>query len=174
MTEWPAAQKVEILRYRANNEVGLPPLQPVSTDLKIVSQDGVTILMPRNAATQSTFIRDLLDSTSDTSSDTPITVPIDSYPLRKVINFCINYTNAPQQIQLQATFLQENKQNLFQMLRTANFLEIDHLIDLIGTHIADEIQGKTSKEIRTRFNLNNDFDQQQQKEIDEYDKWCLT
>ena len=171
MKEWPAAQKLKILRYWASNELGSPALQPVSTDLKIVSQDGVTILMPRNAATQSTFIRDLLDNTSNI---TPITVPIDSDPLRKVINFCINYTNAPQQIQLQTTFLQENKQNLFQMLRVANFLEIDHLIDLISIHIADEIQGKTSKEIRTRFNLNNDFDQQQQKEIDEYDKWCLT
>ena len=153
MTEWPAAQKLKILRYRANNELGLPPLQPVSTDLKIVSQDGVTILMPLNAATQSTFIRDLLDSTSDTSSDTPITVPIDSDPLRKVINFCINYTNAPQQVQLQATFLQENKQNLFQMLRTANFLEIDHLIDLIGPVMVDWYCQRPRLELGNRLRL---------------------
>ena len=71
MKEWPAAQKLKILRYRANNELDLPPLQPVSTDLKIVSEDGVTILMPRNAARQSTFIRDLLD---DTLNNTSITV----------------------------------------------------------------------------------------------------
>lgn len=38
--------------------------------------------------------------------------------------------------------------------------------------VADEIKGKTPEEIRTRFNIKNDFTPEEEEEVKRENAWC--
>ncbi|KAL9264038.1 SKP1-like protein, partial [Drosera capensis] len=55
----------------------------------------------------------------------------------------------------------------------ANYLNIKGLLDLTCQTVADMIKGKTPEEIRTMFNIKNDFTPEEEEEIRRENQWAF-
>ena len=59
------------------------------------------------------------------------------------------------------------------MLQAANYLNIKNLLDLTCQTVADMIKGKTPEEIRTTFNIKNDFSPEEEEEVRRENQWAF-
>eukprot|EP00054_Salpingoeca_dolichothecata_P009662 m.54416 g.54416 ORF g.54416 m.54416 type:complete len:71 (+) comp18514_c0_seq1:64-276(+) len=57
------------------------------------------------------------------------------------------------------------------VLQAANFLDIKPLIDMTCKHIADQIRGKSAEQIRTHFNMNNEFSPEEEEQVRRENEW---
>ncbi|KAH0919251.1 hypothetical protein HID58_026911 [Brassica napus] len=57
--------------------------------------------------------------------------------------------------------------------RAANYLNIKNLLDLTCQTVADMIKGKTPEEIRTTFNIKNDFSPEEEEEVRRENQWAF-
>ncbi|CAH2067499.1 unnamed protein product, partial [Thlaspi arvense] len=55
----------------------------------------------------------------------------------------------------------------------ANYLNIKNLLDLTCQTVADMIKGKTPEEIRTTFNIKNDFTPEEEEEVRRENQWAF-
>jgi len=62
-------------------------------------------------------------------------------------------------------FLQVEQGDLFEIMMAAHYLEIDGLIDVCAKKIAGMMKGKSPEELRTMFNIENDFTPQEERQI---------
>ncbi|KAL4308873.1 hypothetical protein GQ457_01G000500 [Hibiscus cannabinus] len=58
-------------------------------------------------------------------------------------------------------------------LQAANFLNIKDLLDLTCQKVADMIKGKSPEEIRTTFNIKNDFTPEEYEEVTKENAWAF-
>lgn len=58
-------------------------------------------------------------------------------------------------------------------LQAANYLNIKALLDLTCQTVADMIKGKTPEEIRTTFNIKNDFTPEEEEEVRRENQWAF-
>jgi S-phase kinase-associated protein 1 len=58
-------------------------------------------------------------------------------------------------------------------LQAANYLDIKELLDLTCQTVADMIKGKSPEEIRTTFNIKNDFTKEEEEEIRRENQWAF-
>jgi S-phase kinase-associated protein 1 len=65
-----------------------------------------------------------------------------------------------------------NIDQLFEIIKASNFLEIDSLLNLTCAKVASDLKGKTVEEIRETFGIENDFTQEEEEEIRNENKWC--
>ena len=63
--------------------------------------------------------------------------------------------------------------NWFWNLQAANYLNIKNLLDLTCQTVADMIKGKTPEEIRTTFNIKNDFTAEEEEEVRRENQWAF-
>ncbi|KAK6041156.1 Skp1 family, dimerization domain protein [Cooperia oncophora] len=61
---------------------------------------------------------------------------------------------------------------LFEIIMAANYLDIPKLLDDGCKKIAHMMKGKTPEEIRTMFNITNDFSPEEEEEIRRENAWC--
>tara|TARA_R110002050_G_scaffold205573_1_gene341331 strand:+ start:4960 stop:5154 length:195 start_codon:yes stop_codon:yes gene_type:complete len=61
---------------------------------------------------------------------------------------------------------------LFELIITANFLDIKPLLDLTCKTVANMIKGKTTEEIRKQFNIKNDFTPEEEEQVRKENAWC--
>ena len=61
---------------------------------------------------------------------------------------------------------------LIDVVMAANFLNIKDLLDLTCACIASMIKGKTPEQIRSLFNIENDFTAEEEAKIREENRWC--
>ena len=61
---------------------------------------------------------------------------------------------------------------LIDVIMAANFLNIKDLLDLTCATVASMIKGKTPEQIRTLFNIENDFTPEEEEKIREENRWC--
>eukprot|EP01051_Picozoa_sp_SAG22_P005161 SAG22_NODE_299_length_12768_cov_11.369426_5_plen_866_part_00 len=71
-----------------------------------------------------------------------------------------------------ARFVDVEQGTLFKMILVANQLHADALNDLLCKAVADMIKGKTPEEIRTHFNIRNDFTPEEEEEVRRENAWC--
>lgn len=69
-------------------------------------------------------------------------------------------------------FLEMEDEILFALIVGANYLDAKQLLDCTCKAVADEIKGKTPEEIRTRFNIVNDFTPEEEEEVKRENAWC--
>lgn len=62
---------------------------------------------------------------------------------------------------------------LFPLVVAANFLNCKPLLNVLCSEIANQIRGKTPQQLREHFNIKNDFTPEEQKQIEEDDRWLL-
>ncbi|KAJ8084984.1 hypothetical protein PM082_003761 [Marasmius tenuissimus] len=126
----------------------------------LVSSDGKEFTVERDVAEHLTLINGpQLEETNE-----PIPLPgVPSAGLEKVLEYCEHHRGET---------LEENKhsewdrhfvggvdqETLFLIIQVANYLEIQPLVHLGSSAVADLIKGKTLEQIRTMFNIANDHE----------------
>lgn len=72
-----------------------------------------------------------------------------------------------------ADFVKVDQATLFDLILAANYLNIKTLLDLTCQTVADMIKGKTPEEIRTLFNIKNDFTPEEEEEVRRENQWAF-
>ena len=99
--------------------------------------------------------------------------------LTKVIEYCTYHHRAEEKEAPEdetrvwdRNFVKVDDEALFSLILAANYLNLKPLLDLVCKAVADEIKGKTPDEIRTRFNIRNDFTPEEEAEVQKQNAWC--
>lgn len=107
--------------------------------------------------------------------------------LQKVIEFCEHHAQEPMTEiekplksqnmadvvqQWYADYVNVEQVLLFELILAANYMDIKPLLDLTCATVASMIKGKTPEEIRTTFNISNDFSPEEEAQVREENKWC--
>lgn len=69
-------------------------------------------------------------------------------------------------------FISVDNATLFELILAANYLAVKDLLDLGCDRLASLIYGKTTEQIRTEFNIKNDFTEEEEKKLREENAWC--
>ncbi|KAM3194022.1 hypothetical protein ACQJBY_070587 [Aegilops geniculata] len=72
-----------------------------------------------------------------------------------------------------AEFVKVDQATLFDLILAANYLNIKGLLDLTCQTVADMIKDKTPEEIRTIFNIKNDFTPEEEAEVRRENQWAF-
>jgi S-phase kinase-associated protein 1 len=105
--------------------------------------------------------------------------------LRKVLEWCEYHAKDPQSyddedgrkktIEIDdwdQKYLNLEQDMLFEIILAANYLDIKPLLDVACKTIADMIKGKSPEEIRSKFNIQNDFTQEEEDQIRKENEWA--
>lgn len=67
---------------------------------------------------------------------------------------------------------EKQHQVLIDVIMAANFLNVKDLLDLTCATVASMIKGKTTEQMRTLFNIRNDFSPEEEQKLREENSWC--
>ena len=151
----------------------------------LVTSEGEEVEVDKEIAIKSVLIKSMID---DSSADESIPLPnVKKAILDKVIEFC-NYLrdNPPPEIEKPlktanmseivapwyVKFVDLEKEVLFETILAANFLDIKPLLELSCAKVASLIKGKSIPEIRSYFDIENDFTPEEEQQIMEENKWA--
>ena len=97
--------------------------------------------------------------------------------LEKVINFCefnaLEGKKDDENNEFNAEFVQVDQQTLYELILAANYLNIKALLDLCYQTDANMIKGKTTHQIRTTFNVKNDFTEKEEEDVRKENQWAF-
>lgn len=68
---------------------------------------------------------------------------------------------------------QYSQSQLFEIILAANYLDIQGLLDATCRQVAEMIKGKSPEEIRTLFNIQNDFTPEEEEQVRRENEWCM-
>ncbi|KAJ1652193.1 hypothetical protein GGF42_003173 [Coemansia sp. RSA 2424] len=165
--------------------------------INLMTAEGAVIGVERDIIEQSGTIRNILSDVG--STDKPIPIPNVSGPiLTKIIDYCRHHRNDPtrrharesnaleesdssdaaiqraieQMDEFDHQFCRVDQGTLFDIILAANFLDIQPLLDLAGYTVANMMKGKSVEEIRSTFNIKNDFTAEEEEEVLKENAWC--
>lgn len=143
--------------------------------LKLVSNDGVEFIISEAIALQSQTILPIIE---DGGTDTGVTIPnVSAKVLSKVLDYCKVHAEPSTNEDLNAWDAEYMKKIdinfLFDLLLAANYLEIKELLDLACQTVADMIKDKSVEDVRTIFNIENDFAPEEEEELREENRWAF-
>jgi S-phase kinase-associated protein 1 len=164
--------------------------------LKLQTTDSETVEVREDVMKLSGTIKKMLEDEITVGDIIPIP-NVSSTVLKKIIEYCTQRLNHPKvsvsddtndkksEAKVTSTaprreeptdwekqFCKVDQGTLFEMMIGANFLEIEPLVDLIAQTIANMIKGKKPSEIRTLFNIKNDFTPEEEEQIRKENEWC--
>uniref|UniRef100_A0A1J3CQQ0 SKP1-like protein n=1 Tax=Noccaea caerulescens TaxID=107243 RepID=A0A1J3CQQ0_NOCCA len=159
----------------------------MSTTKKIVlkSSDGESFEVDEAVALESQTIAHMVE---DDCVDNGVPLPnVTSKILSKVIEYCKKHVEAAasktesadagtsdEDLKAwDADFMKIDQATLFELILAANYLNIKNLLDLTCQTVADMIKGKTPEEIRTTFNIKNDFTPEEEEEVRRENQWAF-
>ncbi|XP_010416502.1 PREDICTED: SKP1-like protein 1A [Camelina sativa] len=161
----------------------------MSTTKKIVlkSSDGESFEVDELVALESQTIAHMVE---DDCVDNGVPLPnVTSKILAKVIEYCKKHvevtasktdavdgaaSSADEELKTwDAEFMKIDQATLFELILAANYLNIKNLLDLTCQTVADMIKGKTPEEIRTTFNIKNDFTPEEEEEVRRENQWAF-
>ncbi|KAJ2827135.1 hypothetical protein GGI24_002725, partial [Coemansia furcata] len=150
------------------------------------SSDKVDFKVDHDVAIQSVLIKNLLEDIGE--SDEPIPLPnVTAVVLTKVIEYCEAHKGDPAPIQddldeipkrsddilpWDETFMKVGNELLFELLLAANYMDIKPLLELGCKTVANMIRNKTAEEIRTMFNIVDDFTPEEREQIKKENEWA--
>ncbi|KAF9992739.1 suppressor of kinetochore protein mutant [Entomortierella chlamydospora] len=154
--------------------------------ITLISLNNDEFKVDKEVAERSILIKNMLEDIGET--DAPIPLPNVSSPvLSKVIEYCEYHRNDPIQTQdspddprkrsndieeWDMKFMQVDQEMLFEVILAANYLDIKPLLDVGCKTVANIIKGKTPEEIRTAFNIVNDFTPEEEAQIKKENEWA--
>lgn len=139
--------------------------------VKLASSDGQEFTVKLSVANMSITLKNMLEDIPESESAVPLP-NVTGKILEKVIVFCQYHIDHPsaesekkderaridEPIQpWDQTFCKVEISVLFELILAANYLDIKSLLDVTCKTVANMIKGKTPEEIRTAFNIKNDF-----------------
>ncbi|AAF26761.1 SKP1-like protein 1A [Arabidopsis thaliana] len=150
------------------------------------SSDGESFEVEEAVALESQTIAHMVE---DDCVDNGVPLPnVTSKILAKVIEYCKRHVEAAaskaEAVEGAATsdddlkawdadFMKIDQATLFELILAANYLNIKNLLDLTCQTVADMIKGKTPEEIRTTFNIKNDFTPEEEEEVRRENQWAF-
>ncbi|XP_059623326.1 SKP1-like protein 1A [Cornus florida] len=154
----------------------------MSTSKPIVlrSSDGETFEVEEAVALESQTLKHMIE---DDCADSIIPLPnVTGNILSKIIEYCKKHVETPKSKDntsndaiknFDTNFVEVDQAMLFNLILAANYLNIKSLLDLICQKVADMIKGKTPEEIRSTFNIKNDFTPEEEEEIHKKNAWAF-
>jgi S-phase kinase-associated protein 1 len=154
----------------------------MSKPLILTSSDGIKVSIDEKSASRSTLVKGLLQ---DYQEEKDIPMPeVRGDVLKKVVEYLIHYKDSePREIPkpLPSANLVENTDEwdanfinsidldtTFDLINTANYMDIKPLLDLSCAKVASVMKNKTAEEIRNMFNIECDLTEEELKEYEEY------
>mmetsp|Transcript_85171 Transcript_85171/g.127637 ORF Transcript_85171/g.127637 Transcript_85171/m.127637 type:complete len:172 (+) Transcript_85171:87-602(+) len=163
-----------------------------SSTVNLISKEGDSFPVPVAVANMSELVKSMMDEDAedddDANSPTEIPLPnVKAQVLRKVIEFCEHHLTEPM-TEIEKPLKSQNMGDvvqswysdfvnleqvlLFELILAANYMDIKPLLDLTCATVASMIKGKTPDEIRSTFNITNDFSPEEEAQVREENKWC--
>lgn len=156
--------------------------------IKLRSADGELVETTMDVAKLSGTLKDLMEigmADEDSVEETPMP-NVKGSILRKVLEWAEHHMNdtppneednknekkADDIPQWDADFFSINDGTLFDVILAANYLNMKGLLDVAAKTLASMMKGKTSEEIRAKFNIVNDFTDAEKEEIRKEMDWC--
>ena len=144
--------------------------------VKLLSNDNQAFDVPKELISHWTVVNNMLEDLADIDSDTPIPLPkVDGSTLKRAIAYTEEYHKVTktdeneneEQAKPSATARETNPKldewelkhvnipdnELFELIKGANYLEFQAMLNATCKKVANEIKGKTPEEIRNRFKL---------------------
>jgi len=154
----------------------------MSKTLTLISSDAVKIQIDSKAAERSNLLKGLIQ---DYSEDSEIPMhEVKGDVLKKVVEYLNHWSNGePKEIprplpsnnlkeatdEWDAEFIESiDIDTVFDIINTANYMDIKPLLDLSCAKVASIMKGKTAEEIRQIFNIECDLTEEELKEYEEY------
>ena len=157
-----------------------------STEVKFRCGDGEVVNVPVNLAHEK-FGDHFCELIKNAKDGEEVSVPrINKRCLEKVIEWCTHMlTNDPPKIEpplchsdlkmivddWSANFIEVDQDLLFELIEAGVYLDIVPLEKLAGAKIASQIRLKSCKEIRQYFGIVNDFTPEEEKQIEQEERW---
>jgi S-phase kinase-associated protein 1 len=157
----------------------------VDNDLQtFISKEGDIITANRNHMKLNTLIKEMCD---DYYTNETMHLPnVSSKDLIKVVEFCNHFHNSPMKNiekplrsnhldefvnKWYADFINLPKNDVFDLVLAANYLDNKPLLELSCAKVATLIKGKSPEEIRNVFNVENDFTPEEEMRVKEDNMW---
>ena len=145
--------------------------------LKLQSSDGDDFEVEKVVACMSKTIKTMLEDLGD--DDEVIPLPnVNSKTLKLVKKWAEHHQNDPAPddddskekrtddiSDWDKSFLNLDQVDLFELILAANYLDMKGLLDVTCKTVANMIKGKSSEEIRKKFNIKNDFTEEEEEQI---------
>ncbi|KAL8543312.1 hypothetical protein ACS0TY_004019 [Phlomoides rotata] len=147
----------------------------MSEKIVLTCSDGTEFVVDEAVALQSQTLKHMIeDGCADNIPVPNVTAPI----LAKVIEYCKHHVASvdPNDADLKSfyeDFVKVDQPTLFDLILAANYLDIKNLLDLTCQTVADMIKGKSPEEIRTIFNIKNDFTPEEEEQIRKDNAWAF-
>jgi len=126
------------------------------------SCDGKKVKMERSVAEMSGTIKNMLEDMTDMKEDIIPLSNISEKILIKVFEYCeFHLKNTAPNEKWDEDFVKVDQTTLFELILAANFLEIKPLLEITCKTVANMIRGKTPDEIRTMFNIETIFTEEE-------------
>ncbi|OQR82100.1 S-phase kinase-associated protein 1A [Thraustotheca clavata] len=135
--------------------------------VKLVSKEGDAFEVSREAACISGLVKSIIGDDDEYDDEVPL-INVDTKVLIHIIDFCKHYHTEPMAelerplksqdlydlvSEWYAKFVDMDKDELFDLILAANYMDIKVLLDLACAKVATLVRGKTSDEIREMFHI---------------------
>jgi len=156
-------------------------------NVSLVSKEGDKFDVPVEVAKMSELVKSMMEDDADGMTEIPLP-NVKATVLQKVIEFCTHHTKQEAMTEIEKPLKSQNMADvvqqwyanyvnveqvvLFELILAANYMDIKPLLDLTCATVASMIKGKTPEEIRTTFNISNDFSPEEEAQVREENKWC--
>ena len=139
--------------------------------LTLRSSDGHEFVIDRELIMQkSSLIRHNLEDT-DAGTSVPLELPaVSARVLRKIVAFLV-HNEMPAAVTAPTESVDQNA--LYELILATFHLDLVELRDLACKHVADLMKDKTVEEIRTLFNIENDYrSPEEEAQVRHETEWC--
>ncbi|KAH8305232.1 hypothetical protein KR018_005786, partial [Drosophila ironensis] len=159
----------------------------MANTIKLQSNDGevfeTEIVVSKCSGTIKTMLE---DCRMEEDENAVVPLPnVHSSILRKVLEWAVHHkldepledgsSLSPEansyELQWNYDFLEVDQNTLMELIRAANYLDIKALLKLSCTKVAHMIRGKTPEEIRSIFNIENDFTSAEEQQMRLENTW---
>lgn len=153
--------------------------------VKLTSSDDKSFLIDRDVAEMSGTLKNMLEDVPSEGDVPEIPLPsVTAQTLEKVIEYLEYHKEHPSPprdeddkeeeyiIPWDNQFCKVKQELLFDLILTANFLDIKPLLVLVCRVVALSLRGKTTQEIREIFNIKNDFTPEEEALISSSNCYC--
>jgi S-phase kinase-associated protein 1 len=158
--------------------------------IRLVTSDGKSTVCDESIIHASGFLQNMVRDYQSSNQEGPIDVSLpntNSIILSKVAEFCQHHRNdlpwtaeTISKLRQEATmehwdeqFCKVDQKTLFDLMISANFLNIPSLLEVTCKTVADMIRGKSPDEIRSTFNIEKDLTPEEEEAIRQENVWCL-
>ncbi|KAI9161461.1 hypothetical protein LWI28_017688 [Acer negundo] len=148
--------------------------------LTLQSEDGEVFEVKETMATQSVTIKGIVDDVC-ASSRIPI-CNVTGRTLAMVIEWWNKHdigavSDEKELKEWESQFVtiddKSGRDNVYDLLMAANYLNIPTLLDRCAIAVAEAIKGKTTEEIRELFDIKSDFDEKEEEDLRKENQWAF-